>query len=524
MKKFYITTPIYYVNDVPHIGHVYSTVVADVLARWHRMQGDVVYFVTGTDENAQKNAEVAIHKIKKSPHQSLRVGTGQAQNQKITNEREVVQQYVDTMSAKWQMTWDELGFSNDDFIRTTEARHIAGVEKFWKAVYAAGDIYKGKYVGLYCTGCEAYVIESDLVDGKCPLHKKEPKKLEEENYFFRASTYKQQLLDHIAKHPEFVQPVSRRNEVAQYIEHHFSDFSISRQSLNWGIPVSGDSSQVLYVWFDALLNYCTAVGYGTNETKFKKFWPADIHLVGKDIIKFHCALWPAMLLSAGLPLPKTVFAHGFFTIDGQKISKSLGNAIDPLELVKKYSVDAVRYFLLREIPFGEDGDFSLARLGERYNADLANGIGNLVARVVTIAEKLSVVSCQLSAPLSPFAIKSKATWDVYEKTLAEYRFHDALAAVWDLIKACDAYIEEKKPWTLKGKEVEEVIAPLLEALRHIAWWLWPVMPQTAEGIFTQLGILEQSREQKLSDAKKWGGVEFQVKKGAVLFQRLNVKP
>lgn len=508
-KKFYITTPIYYVNDVPHIGHVYSTVVADVLSRWHRIQGDDVYFLTGTDENAQKNAEVAIHKIKKS------------QNQKITNEREVIQRYVDEMSARWQMTWKELGFSNDDFIRTTEARHVAGVNKFFAAVQKTGDIYKGKYVGLYCTGCEAYVIESDLVDGKCPHHKTAPKKLEEENYFFKASKYRDVLLQHIAEHPEFVQPASRRNEVVQYIEHHFNDFSISRQSLNWGIPVPGDAAQSLYVWFDALINYMTAVGYGTDDAKFEKFWPADVHLVGKDIIKFHCALWPAMLLSAGVALPKAVFAHGFFTIDGQKISKSLGNAIDPVALVKKYSVDAVRYFLLREIPFGEDGDFSIARLEERYNADLANGIGNLTARVITLAIKAKISRCKGDTGL--WQAKSEKVWEWYEQALKDFRFHDALSSIWMFISSCDEYIENKQPWKLQGEDAEQIIGELLESLRHIAWWLWPIMPTTAEGIFTQLGILDASREQKLSEAKKWGGITFTVKKGSSLFPRLVTK-
>ncbi len=504
MKKFYITTPIYYVNDIPHIGHVYSTVVADVLARWHRMQGEAVYFLTGTDENAQKNAEVALQRM-----QNAELG--------MRNERDFIQKYVDAMSAKWQMTWDELGFSHDDFIRTTEARHVRGVEKFWKIVYATGDIYKGKYVGLYCTGCEAYVVESDLVDGKCPLHKKAPKQLEEENYFFRASKYKQKILDHIAAHPEFVQPIARRNEIVQYIDHHFGDFSISRQALSWGIPVPGDPKQVLYVWFDALINYLTAIGYGTDDAKYKKFWPADVHLVGKDIIKFHCALWPAMLLSAGVELPKQVFAHGFFTIDGQKISKSLGNAIDPVALVKKYSVDAVRYFLLREIPFGEDGDFSLTRLGERYNADLANGVGNLTARVVTLATKMQNAECRMQNVLTDRVVE---TWSIYEKAINEFRFHDALTAVWDFIKTCDGYIEEKKPWTLKGKEAEEVITPLLESLRHIAWWLWPVMPQTAERIFTQLGILEDAKKQSLDDARKWGEIACKPVKGESLFPRL----
>ncbi|MBI4276402.1 methionine--tRNA ligase, partial [Candidatus Uhrbacteria bacterium] len=486
----------------------YSTVVADVLARWHRMQGDAVHFVTGTDENAQKNAEVAL-KMQKAEG-------------KMQNEREVVKRYVDEMSAKWQMTWKELGFSHDDFIRTTEHRHIAAVNTFFKAVQEKGDIYKGKYVGYYCTGCEAYVTESDLVDGKCPLHKREPKKLEEENYFFRSSKYRDQLLAYIEKHPEFVQPASRRHEVVNYIREHFNDFSISRQSLHWGIPVPGDVSQSLYVWFDALINYLTTIGYGTNDAQFQKFWPADLHLVGKDIIKFHCALWPAMLLSAELPLPKVVFAHGFFTIDGQKISKSLGNAIDPVALTQKYSLDAVRYFLLREIPFGEDGDFSFARLEERYTSDLANGIGNLTARVITLATKTGG-NWKFEIGNSSLAEAAQHTWATYERAIDEFRFHDALAATWSFITACDEYLEQQKPWkpTEKSEKPEIVIAMLLESLRHIAWLLWPVMPTTAERIFSQLGILEESKRQSIEQAKQWGNVAFHVEKGPILFPRLD---
>jgi len=348
VNKFYITTPIYYVNDIPHIGHAYTTIAADVLARYYRMKGKEVYFLTGTDENSQKNVEAA----KKVKGEEL----------KVKSEKEIVAEYVNEMSAKWQETWDSLDITNDDFIRTTEPRHKKAVKKFFEAVFKNGDIYKGIYEGLYCPGCEAYVSEMDLENGKCPFHKIAPKKIKEENYFFRLKKYESKLLDYIEKNPDFIEPEARRNEVVNYISHHLEDISISRLSQEWGIPVPIDKKQVIYVWFDALINYLTAVGYGTNEEKFNKWWPADLHLVGKDIIKFHCALWPAMLMSAGLPLPKKVFAHGFFTIGGQKISKSLGNVLDPVELVNKYGIDEVRYFLLREISFGEDGDISLKRL------------------------------------------------------------------------------------------------------------------------------------------------------------------
>lgn len=514
--KFYITTPIYYVNDVPHIGHAYTTIAADVLARYHRMKGEEVYFLTGTDENSQKNVEAAKNKGVKD-----------------------IKKYVDEMSAKWQETWDSLGITNDDFIRTTETRHLKGVKKFFETVYKNGDIYKGKYKGLYCPGCEAYVTESDLVNGKCSVHKITPQKIEEENYFFKFKKYEDRLLEYIEKNPDFIQPEARRNEIVNYISHHLEDISISRLSQEWGIPVPdivhkfkkerGPSTslgtnvekQVLYVWFDALINYLTGVGYAKNEDNFKKWWPADLHLVGKDIIKFHCALWPAMLLSAGLPLPKKVFAHGFFTLNEQKISKSLGNVIDPIDLVNKYGIDEVRYYLLREIPFGEDGDFSFKRLEKRYNAELANGLGNLVARVLTMCEKYfdSRVPPKISGTAAP-------TWSSYEMALENLKFNQALQDIWDLISFCDELINREAPWQLvkvDKERLERVIYTLLETIRHIAWLIAPFMPITSDMIFEQLGLSPKKEKTKnFEQAKKWGGMMpgKKIKKGKILFPRL----
>lgn len=500
-NKFYITTPIYYVNDIPHIGHAYTTIAADVLARYHRMLNNDVYFLTGTDENSQKNVEAAKRKGYKD-----------------------VQKYVDEMSAKWQETWDSLGITNDGFIRTTENYHLKGVKKFFEAVYKNGDIYKGKYEGLYCPGCEAYVGEADLIDGKCPNHKIFPKRISEENYFFRLKKYESQLLDYIKKNPNFIQPEARKNEIVNYISYHLEDISISRVSQEWGIPVPIDKKQAIYVWFDALINYLTGVGYSKNEKNFAKWWPANLHLVGKDIIKFHCALWPAMLLSAGLPLPEKIFAHGFFTIDGQKISKSLGNTIDPVELANKYGIDEIRYYLLREIPFGEDGDFSVKRLEERYNAELANGLGNLVSRVLTMCEKF--FNGKIPEKTSGSV---ERTWQSYEMNMEGLRLHLAIKDIWDLIAYCDQFINIEAPWQLVKVDKERlsrVIYTLLETLRHIAWLLAPFMPLTSDLIFEQLGLsLKIEKKKNLQKAKIWGGLVpgNKIKRGKPLFPRLPSK-
>ncbi|HEU0051405.1 MAG TPA: methionine--tRNA ligase, partial [Patescibacteria group bacterium] len=376
--KFYLTTPIYYVNDKPHIGHAYTTIAADTLARFHRLRGEAVKFVTGTDENSQKN----IQAMEKAGEHDLG-------------------HYLNEMAETWKAAWNGMEITFDDFIRTTEERHRRGVERFWRAVEKTGDIELREYESWYCVGCEAFKTESDLANGKCPLHPNKPlERLKEKNYFFKLSRYRDDLLKLYESGADFVFPEERRHEVNNYVADHLADISISREAkkLSVGIPVPGDDSQRIYVWFDALINYLTVIGYGTDDEEFKKWWPADLHLVGKEIIKFHCALWPAMIMSAakndplllvgGKPaLPKRVFAHGFFTINGQKISKSLGNAIDPRDLAAKYGLDPLRYFILREVSFGQDGDFSFDRLHERYQSDLGNTLGNLVNRVINMSRK-----------------------------------------------------------------------------------------------------------------------------------------
>ncbi|MEM5809959.1 MAG: methionine--tRNA ligase [Candidatus Aenigmatarchaeota archaeon] len=478
----------YYVNDAPHIGHFYTTLVADILTRWFRLKGYNVFFLTGTDENSQKNVEAA-----------------------LKHGETDIQKYVDKMAKIWRETFEKLGLQFNDFIRTTEERHKKGVKKFFEIVYKKGDIYKGKYVGYYCVGCEAFKTKSELIEGKCPIHKTEPKILEEENYFFKASKYKQKLLDYIEKHPEFIQPEARRNEIIEYIKTAFDDFSISRQTQKWGIPVPIDNSQVLYVWFDALINYLTGIGYGSNEKLFKKYWPADLHLVGKDIIKFHCALWPAMLFSAGIPLPKKVFAHGFFTVNGEKISKSLGNVVDPLELSKKYSVDSVRYFLIREIPFGEDGDFSEEALKNRHNGELLGDLGNLINRVLTLAEKSGFKKFSGRKELDKkFDLKK------IERYMENLELHNAINEIMEFVRTCNKYINDKKPWELQGKELESVLYNLLEACRIISIVIYPFLPTTAQKISEQLG----TKIKNLKSCKFRKEFREKIKRGEYLFKKV----
>ncbi len=499
-KPYYITTPIYYVNDKPHIGHAYTTIVGDVVARYRRMRGSEVAYVTGTDENSQKSVEAA-----------QKVGRG-----------DDVQGYLDEMSAVWSRTWDDLEITNTDFIRTTEDRHLKGVEKFWKAVEAEGDIYKGSYVGWYCVGCEAFLKESDLEDGKCTIHKKEVKKIEEENYFFKLTKYRDALLAYINAHPEFISPNSRKHEIINYIRDHMEDISISRHKAEVGIPVPGDSDHKIYVWFDALLNYITAVGYGTDDEMFAKNWPADLHLVGKDIIKFHCALWPAMLMAAGVPLPRRVYAHGFFTIDGTKMSKSLGNVVDPVALSGEVGIDSLRYFLLREISFGEDGDFSSERLKDRYQTDLGNELGNLAHRVLSMTEKY----CDGKVPEIP-AEHDEIPWEAYISAMEDFKFGRALDEIWKVIRAANKFIEDEKPWVVAKENpdrAKQILAHLLETLRQVGWMLLPIMPHISEGLFTQLGLSSVDElEKDFDDATAWGGLaqETNIAKGDPLFPRLD---
>lgn len=452
MSKFFITTPIYYINDKPHIGHAYPTIAADVLARYHREQGDEVLFSVGIDENSLKTVEAAAK-----------------QKQPIT-------EYTDDMAKTWKDTWDATGISYDTFIRTTAEHHKKAVYDLMKRVEAKEDFYKGSYEGLYCVGCEEFKRETDLVDGKCPLHNREPEKRKEENYFFRLSKYEQPLLEHIKNNPNFIQPEARRNEIVAFIERGLEDFSVSRQRGQWGIDWPGDSSQKIYVWFDALVNYLTVAGY--PDGKAKDWWPADVHLVGKDIIKFHCIYWPAMLMSAGLELPKQVFAHGFFTIDGQKMSKSLGNAVDPVELAGKYGVDALRFYLLREIPFGGDGDFSHDRFRQMYDSELANELGNAVQRVA------SMVSRYLGGEIGDIPAAGHDV-GLYHDAMRELRLDRALDELWVHVKSINQFIEQEKPWELAKTDPDHlkvVLAQAVADLMHVAQLLLPFIPATAQRI------------------------------------------
>jgi methionyl-tRNA synthetase len=455
-KKFYITTSIIYTNAFPHLGAAFEFIQADVLARYHRSLSEDVFFLTGTDEHGTKIAKTA-KEAGKNP-----------------------QDFVDQISDKFKKLTKVLNLSNDDFIRTTDReRHWPVVEKVWKKLEEKGDIYKKKYKGLYCSGCEAFITEKDLIEGNCPYHKKEPELIEEENYFFRLSKYQDQLKEKIEKDEYKITPETRKNEILSFIKQGLEDvsFSRSRDKLEWGIPVPGDDSQVMYVWADALSNYISALDYDKGE-KFKKYWPADIHCIGKDILKFHALIWPAMLLSLGLELPKNIFVHGFISVDGQKMSKSLGNVIDPFKLVKKYGVDPVRYFLLREIPAFEDGDFSYDKFEQRYNSDLASGIGNLVARVSKMAGEIKLGK-KIQNPKTKKAIEE--TQKNYKKALEEFKFNEALKSIWDLISFCDKYIEETKPWE-QDKGTELILADLLFTIDVIADLLEPFLPETSEKI------------------------------------------
>lgn len=453
--KFYITTAIAYVNGAPHIGHALEFIQTDVLARYYRLLGIPTFFLTGTDEHGQKNYTGALAAELKP------------------------KEFVDRNAKAFEKLDKELGISYDRFIRTTDKEiHYPGVEKFWKALVAAGDIYKGKYEGLYCVGHEAFLTESDLVDGKCPDHDAPPQKVSEENYLFRYSKYVPQVVEAIESGKLQVIPGFRKNEILNLLRSNPGDISFSRQKdkLPWGIPVPGDPDHIIYVWGDALVNYVTGVGYGRDEAEFKKWWPADIHVIGKDILRFHAGVWPAMLLSAGLELPKVVFVHGFVNTGGRKLGKSTGNTINPFELIEKYGADPLRYFLLRESPSTQDSEFTIPKFEARFNADLASGLGNLVSRVATLAEKV-----ELPAP----AVQKVTLDPKFKIAIEDYRFNDALALIWQKIAAADKEINDAKPWELVDQEPEKarvVLTELVNEIRTIATELSPFLPGTAEKI------------------------------------------
>jgi methionyl-tRNA synthetase len=508
-RPFYITTPIYYPNDVPHIGHGYTTVAADFLARYHRLKGNDVMFLTGTDEHGQKLAR-----------------TAEAAG-------ETPQAYVDAMEPKWREVWERLQISNDDYIRTTEDRHTASVTKLLQAVHDNGrdDIYLGTYEGLYCVSCEAYYTEDELDEnGMCPIHHRAVEQMQEENYFFRLSAYGDALLERYTSQPETLQPETRRNEVLSLIKQGLRDFSISRTSFDWGIPIPWDPKHVTYVWFDALTNYITAAGYGTDDEKFGKFWPG-FNLIGKDILRFHAVYWPAMLMAGGVDPPRLVFAHGFLTVGGEKMSKTNATGIHPFELTDHFGVDSYRYFFMREIQFGGDGNFSWEAMLERHNADLANGLGNLVSRVLAMIESNFDGFVPEADPVAEAGNLPGLVEDVarrYDEAMERVAPTQALAAVWEIVDEANRYLVDRAPWALakdpsKRDELAGVLVASAEVLRVLAVLIAPIMPDAAGRLWAQLGIEEPLADQRLPDASRWGLLQAgtQTRRGDALFPRLD---
>ncbi len=510
-KNFYITTPIYYVNDVPHIGHAYTTIAADVMARYKRMDGCDVFFLTGTDEHGQKVSESAAKKGM------------------------TPQQLTDELAQNFRDLLPLIDASNDDFIRTTEARHVKVVQQIFKKLLDQGDIYKGTYKGWYCVPCETYVPEASQGENHtCPDCHRPLKEMEEESYFLRTSAYADRLLKFYEEHPDAIKPKVRYNEVVSFLRMGMKDQSISRTSVPWGIPVPGDEKHTIYVWFDALVNYLTACGYGSDEAKMKKFWPVVNHLVGKDIIRFHCIVWPIMLLALGLTPPACVYSHGWWTRDGEKMSKSKGNVVDPHEMVALYGSDVFRYFLLRQVTFGLDGDFSELALVQRVNSDLANDLGNLLSRTVTMIEKYRGGTVPAPAALESLdaEVRDQAlnAFAEYRAFMDNYQFDDALKALWSMIGRANKYIDETMPWKLGKDEslaarLDTVLATLAEELKLAALMLAPVMPKTAVKIWAQLGLNGDVKDQRFGDYR-WGGMGEErptVRRGeGVLYPRIDL--
>ncbi|MBM3238314.1 methionine--tRNA ligase [Candidatus Poribacteria bacterium] len=511
-EKFYLTSSILYIHQLPHLGNSFELIGIDALARYKRLAGDDVFFLTGNDENSL-NVERKTRELNLDP-----------------------QTYCDQMAEGIKEIWQALNISYDDFIRTTDERHIRTCQELFQRAYDNDDIYKDYYKGWYCVSCEAFYTEDDLTeDKKCPTHNFEPEWVEEENYFFRLSKYQAKLLQYIEQNPDFIQPEIRRNEMVNFIKRGLKDFSVSRASTKWGIPTPIDPNQRIYVWFDALINYLSGIGYIDDKEKFAHYWPANLHVIGKDITRFHCIYWPAMLMSVGLPLPKTVFGHGWVHLEGEKMSKSRGIYIDPIAAVKEHGADSIRYFLLREVPFGGDGDFSWPKFITRYNADLANDLGNLLNRTLNLAKRnfdgnIPQPAEQQEGPdteLIELALNIPKRVDECMNKLA---FNNALEAILELVRRGNKYIDETAPWQLAKEGNTErlgtVLYNCLETLRFTALLASPFMPESANEIRRQMGLSEEfSAEENLENLKTWGKLPSGIPLGEPkpIFPRIQVK-